>query len=150
MYAIGRNDSARPGSTMYWNPPQPPVGNDLVAAASISSKAAVTKLGRLMPISAMLRLVQSAAPPRFTAAIVPTPTPTSTAIDNESIPSATDTGSAVLMMSLTDHSRYCIDGPKSRLTKMLYGYHRRNCQALLAWNRSRRLRTTVGSMFRSF
>src|SRR5437016_5082396 len=101
--------------------PHPPIGS-FHLAASISSSAAVTKLGRLIPINVIDRLDQSSAPPRPTAASAPTPTPTSSAIISANIPSVTETGSDDLTMSLTVHSLYCIDGPKSPCRKMLHGY----------------------------
>src|SRR4051812_4454158 len=111
--------------------PQPPMGS-FHLAARISSSAAVTKLGREIPISVIDKLDQSSTPPRRTAASVPTATPTSTAIISAKNPSVTDTGSEDFTMSLTDHSLYCIDGPKSPKRMMLYGYHARNSPALLA------------------
>src|SRR5258706_5554163 len=113
MYAIGANDSAIPGRIMSLIVPHPPTGNQCVIAAIISSTAATTNPGTLMPTSAITRLIQSSAPPRFTAAIVPIPTPNGTAINIANNPSATDTGNDDRMISATDHSLCTNDGPKS-------------------------------------
>jgi hypothetical protein len=101
--------------------PHPPIGSQRVHAASTSSTAAVTKLGRLMPTSVTDKLAQSSSPSRFTAASVPRPTPTNSAIVSANSPSATETGRLVNRMSFTDHSRYCIDQPKSPRVSTLSG-----------------------------
>src|SRR5437660_6699208 len=118
---MGARERARPGRMMSETFPQPPKGS-FSLAAMMRRIAAVTKLGREMPMRVMERLDQSRGPPRGTAARVPTPMPTRRASMRAKKPRVMETGREDLTMSLTDHSLYCMDGPKSPLVMMLMGY----------------------------
>ncbi len=94
-----------------------PIGNQRSRTEkAANSSAAVTKLGRLMPIRATERLSQSNAPPRFTDAMTPMATPPKVATVSATSPSVTDTGSAGAIRLFTDHSSYVRLWPKSPLS----------------------------------
>ncbi len=100
------------------------MGNQPSRPAKIMSRtAAAIKLGRLMPARTSVRLSQSNTPPRFTAAVVPIASPNTTAITSENNPSVMEIGNSTALrrMSFTDHSGYCMLGPKSPVVMICVG-----------------------------
>jgi hypothetical protein len=101
---MGISAKATPGRTSCRISPHPPAGNQWSQSEKTTmSIPATTNAGRLIPISAMARLVKSRTDPRRIAAVTPTPQPPIRAIQIATSPSAIDTGRLLRRMSFTLH-----------------------------------------------